>query len=57
VSTSRTPANHRQVVAFWLALASAVLVCGRWSAAPGPVTAGTADPGRDRLLAQALRSW
>jgi hypothetical protein len=48
--------RRRLVVEFWLALASAVLVCGRLLAAPGPNTAGTAAlaAAHDHLLARAL---
>jgi len=35
--------RHRLVVALWLALANAAIVCGRLSAVPGPAPAGRAD--------------
>ena len=48
--------RRRVVVEFWLALATAAMVCGRLLRRAWTSHAGTADraAGRDRLLAQAL---
>lgn len=47
--------RRRLVVAFWLALASAVMSAAGWSVAPGPAIAGKADlpAAHERLSAQA----